>query len=100
MAADSSPEHRVTPCGAGTLAVTGASGSIFATEMLRALESDGRVTRVHLITSPSALRVLAEEAGISGRTGLTEKLLGRASAKVIAHAYEDVGASIASGSKT
>ena len=80
------------------LAVTGASGSAFAAEMLRALESDERVRRVHLVASPSALRVLAEEQGISGRSGLAEKLLGHASAKVVTHAHEDVGASIASGS--
>ena len=80
------------------LAVTGASGSIFATAMLRALVADERVARIHLVFSPSALRVLAEEAGISGRTGLVEKLLGAPSAKVTAHACEDVGASIASGS--
>lgn len=81
-----------------TLAVTGASGSTFATEMLRALVADERVARIHLIFSPSALRVLAEEAGISGRTGLVEKLLGASTSKVIFHAYEDVGASVASGS--
>ncbi len=81
-----------------TLAVTGASGSLFATEMLRMLAADDRVSRVHLLTSPSALRVLAEETGISGRSGLVEKLLGHASEKVIQHAYEDVGAAIASGS--
>ncbi len=81
-----------------TLAVTGASGSRFAIAMLQALAADERVTRVHLVTSPSALRVLAEEAGISGRTGLVEKLLGRPDPKVVQHAYEDVGAPMASGS--
>ena len=81
-----------------SLAVTGASGSVFAVEMLRALEADERVSRVHMVASPSALRVLAEELGLSGRNGLIEKLLGHPSAKVIAHAPEDVGAAIASGS--
>jgi 4-hydroxy-3-polyprenylbenzoate decarboxylase len=51
-----------------TLAITGASGSIFAIEMLRALDADPRVARVHLVVSPSALRVLSEEAGLSGRS--------------------------------
>ncbi len=80
------------------LAITGASGSIFAAEMLRALDADARVDRIHLVASPSALRVLAEETGTSGRTGLAEKLIGRPSAKVIADAHENVGAAIASGS--
>ncbi len=81
-----------------TLAVTGASGSLCAVTMLRALEADERVGRVHLVTSPSALRVLAEELDISGRAGLVEKLLGRASAKVVTEAHENIGAAIASGS--
>lgn len=81
-----------------TLAVTGASGAVFAAETLRILEADERVGRVHLVVSPSALRVLAEETGVSGRTGLAEKLLGHPSAKILTHAHEDVGAPIASGS--
>ncbi len=80
------------------LAITGASGSIFAAEMLRALDADIRVDRIHLVASPSALRVLAEETGTSGRTGLAEKLIGRHAPKVIADAHENIGAAIASGS--
>lgn len=84
------------------LALTGASGSIFAVEMLRALESDERVSRVLLVVSPSALRVLAEETGVSGRNSLVERLLGsepgRASGKITLLAHEDIGAPIASGS--
>ena len=81
-----------------TLATTGASGSIFAREMLRALESDGRVAKVHFLPSESALRVLAEELEISGRTNLVEKLLGAPSAKIVQNNETDIGASIASGS--
>ena len=80
------------------LAITGASGSLFAATILRRLQGDERVGRVHLVVSPSAVRVLAEEAGISGRSALVEKLLGHPSEKVILHAHEDVGAAIASGS--
>ncbi len=80
------------------LAITGASGSIFAIEMLRALERDVRVRRVHVIVSPSALRVLAEEAGISARNSILEKLLGQPSKKTTLLAHEDIGAPIASGS--
>jgi 4-hydroxy-3-polyprenylbenzoate decarboxylase len=82
-----------------TLAVTGASGCVFAVEMLRLLAADARVGNVNLVVSEAALRVLAEEMGISGRTGLAEKLLGAGAAgKVKQLALEDVGASIASGS--
>ena len=80
------------------LAVTGASGSIFAIEMLQALELDARVRRVHLVVSPSALRVLAEETGVAARSSLIEKLLGHPSDKITLLAHEDIGASIASGS--
>ena len=44
-----------------TLAITGASGAIFAREILRALEADHRVSRIHFIASDNSLRVLAEE---------------------------------------
>lgn len=81
-----------------TLAITGASGSILATEMLRALAADPRVGRVHLVLSPAALRVLAEESGVGGRNALLDKVLGAPSAKIVQHAHEDIGAPIASGS--
>jgi 4-hydroxy-3-polyprenylbenzoate decarboxylase len=84
-----------------TLAVTGASGTVLALEMLRTLAADARVARVHLVVSPSALRVLAEEIGFSGRNSLVEKVFGLQAAgaeKVVQHAHEDVGAPIASGS--
>lgn len=81
-----------------TLAITGASGAIFAREMLRALESDDRVSRVHFVASENSLRVLAEELGLSARNGLVEKLLGKTSEKIIQHADANIGASIASGS--
>ena len=81
-----------------TLAVTGASGSIYATEMLRALEADTRVAKVNFIVSENALRVFAEEMQLSGRTNLAEKLLGTPSAKIQQHPENDIGANVASGS--
>jgi flavin prenyltransferase len=81
-----------------TVAVTGASGAIFGRELLRALESDERVARVHFVASENSLRVIAEELGTSGRTDLLEKLLGGAPAKTIQHIDANIGASIASGS--
>jgi 4-hydroxy-3-polyprenylbenzoate decarboxylase len=82
-----------------TIAVTGASGSVFAAEMLRALDTDARVARVDFIPSEASLRVFAEEMQLSGRNGLLEKLLGSpASGKLVQHAEADIGANVASGS--
>ncbi len=81
-----------------TLALTGASGAIFARELLRALEADSRVSRVHFVASENSLRVLAEELAISGRNDLLAKLLGAPPAKTIQHPNTDIGAPIASGS--
>ena len=49
-----------------TVAITGASGAIFARELLRALEADERVARVHFVASENSLRVMAEELGVRG----------------------------------
>lgn len=81
-----------------TLAVTGASGAVFAQEMLRALEADERIGRVHFVATESSLRVMAEELGVSGRTELLERLLGASPRKTIQLADANIGASIASGS--
>jgi len=78
--------------------MTGASGSVFAREMLVALEADERVDRVHFLPSENSLRVLAEELEISGRNNLVEKLLRKPSTKIVQLAENDIGASIASGS--
>lgn len=81
-----------------TLAVTGASGSIYAAEMLRALAADARVGKINFVVSDNALRVLAEELQMSGRNRLAEKLLGAPCGKVQQHPETDIGANIASGS--
>jgi 4-hydroxy-3-polyprenylbenzoate decarboxylase len=81
-----------------TVAITGASGAVFGREMLRALEADERVERVHLVASENSLRVIAEELGVSGRTQCLEKLLGAAPVKTVRHSDADIGAAIASGS--
>jgi 4-hydroxy-3-polyprenylbenzoate decarboxylase len=81
-----------------TLAVTGASGSIYAAEFLRAAVQDDRIAKINLVVSENALRVLAEELHLSGRHNLAEKLIGSASTKVEQHPETDIGANIASGS--
>lgn len=81
-----------------TVAITGASGAVFGRELLRVLEADERVARVHFVASENSLRVIAEELGVSGRNDLIEKLLGARSAKIVQHSDADIGAAIASGS--
>jgi flavin prenyltransferase len=81
-----------------TVAITGASGAVFCRELLRALEADERVARVHFVPSENSLRVLAEELSVSGRNGLLEKLLGGVAKKSVQLSDSDIGASIASGS--
>ncbi len=81
-----------------TVAITGASGSIFPKHLLDSLDADERVGRVNLIVSDSGLRVMAEELGISGRNEVVGKLLGRSSAKIQQQNNDDIGANVASGS--
>ncbi len=87
-----------------TVAITGASGAVFGRELLRILEADDRVERIHFVASENSLRVLAEELGLSGRSDLlaklleTDKLPGAAPRKTIQHPDANIGASIASGS--
>jgi 4-hydroxy-3-polyprenylbenzoate decarboxylase len=81
-----------------TLAVTGASGSIYAAEILRALAEDARVEKINFVASESALRVFAEELNLGGRNNLAEKLIGAPCPRLQQHADTDIGANIASGS--
>ncbi len=81
-----------------TVAVTGASGAVVARRMLRALEEDERVGKVHFLPSENSLRVMAEELDLSGRNQLLERLLGHAPQKTTQLSESDIGASIASGS--
>jgi 4-hydroxy-3-polyprenylbenzoate decarboxylase len=81
-----------------TVALTGASGAILGRELLRALESDERVARVHFVASENSLSVLAEELGVASSGNLLERLLGSAPTKTVQLSDADIGASIASGS--
>jgi flavin prenyltransferase len=80
------------------LAATGASGAVFAREMLRALEKDPRVRSVDFVASDGALRVFAEELDVTGRNDLVAKLIGGKPKKIVQHSNENIGANIASGS--
>ena len=81
-----------------TLAVTGASGALFARAMLQTMEADERVGCVNLVVSDNGLRVMAEELGLSGRSELLRQLLGREARKTRLQSNEDIGANVASGS--
>ena len=93
-----------------TIATTGASGSIFLRQLLLAVERDQRVQTVNFIASDSALRVMAEELGLRGRSNLIGQILsrqsgrqpgkqsGKPSRKIQQQSNTDIGANIASGS--
>ena len=81
-----------------TVATTGASGSLFLREFLLAVDRDKRVKTVNFIASDSALRVMAEEVGLRGRSDLVSRVLGKASLKIQLQSNSDIGANVASGS--
>jgi len=81
-----------------TIATTGASGSLFLRHLLLAVDQDRRVKTVNFIASDSALRVMAEELSLHGRSNLVAQLLGHASRKIRQQTKADIGANVASGS--
>ena len=83
-----------------TIATTGASGAIFLRHLLLAIERDSRVQTVNFVASDSALRVMAEELELRGRSNLIGQVLGRdrKSRKIQQQANTDIGANVASGS--
>jgi 4-hydroxy-3-polyprenylbenzoate decarboxylase len=85
-----------------TVAATGASGSIFLRELLLATAHDERIQTVNFIVSDSALRVMAEELHITGRTNLLSRIIGAQVSNELSKFKEqsnaDIGANVASGS--
>jgi flavin prenyltransferase len=98
-----------------TIATTGASGAVFLRHLLRAVERDRRVRTVNFVASDSALRVMAEELGLNGRSNLVGQILGtsvrasnsrsarkvpkvRKASKIKEQSNADIGANVASGS--
>jgi flavin prenyltransferase len=81
-----------------TVATTGASGSLFLKHFLFAVEREPRIKTVNFIASDSALRVMAEELNLRGRSNLTSQILGKSSRKIHQQSNTDIGANIASGS--
>ncbi|HLE37054.1 MAG TPA: flavoprotein, partial [Candidatus Acidoferrales bacterium] len=91
----SSTEGKVVVVG-----VTGASGAILAQTLLRLLDRDARVARVHLVVTETGLRLLATELGIVANEPrlLPQLVTGGRAEKIELLPNKDVGASIASGS--
>jgi flavin prenyltransferase len=89
-----------------TVATTGASGSIFLRHLLLDIERDDRVETINFIASHSALRVMAEELNVKGRSNLVSQILGsshreragRSPQKIRIQSNADIGANVASGS--
>jgi 4-hydroxy-3-polyprenylbenzoate decarboxylase len=81
-----------------TIATTGASGSLFLKHFLLTVERDPRVRTVNFVSSDGALRVMAEELGIEGRSDLLRQIIGMPSTKIQQQANADIGANVASGS--
>jgi flavin prenyltransferase len=83
-----------------TAAVTGASGAACARTLVRLLDADPRVARVNFVITPSGMRVLSDELGITARDPreMPAALAGAPAAKFEAMLNTDIGASIASGS--
>jgi 4-hydroxy-3-polyprenylbenzoate decarboxylase len=94
-----------------TVATTGASGALFLRQLLLAVARDERVESVNFIASDSALRVMAEELNIQGRSNLVGRILGASNAqankipvqkiqiqKIKEQSNADIGANVASGS--
>ncbi len=76
------------------IAITGASGALYAQRLLRGLAAGG--VRTHLVVSPAGRRLLHDELGMEGID--LEALGGRADHGITLYNYRDIGAKIASGS--
>lgn len=89
-----------------TIATTGASGAVFLRHFLLAVDRDERIESVNFIASDSALRVMAEELDLKGRSDLIPQLLGSSQSssgkasmsKIQVQSNSDIGANVASGS--
>jgi 4-hydroxy-3-polyprenylbenzoate decarboxylase len=77
------------------VAITGASGAVYARRLLQCLAEAG--TDTHLVMSPYGRRLLKDELGMARPT--PENLVGpEAANSITVHSYRDVGAPLASGS--
>ncbi|HKS68355.1 MAG TPA: UbiX family flavin prenyltransferase [Candidatus Acidoferrales bacterium] len=81
--------------------ITGASGAVYARQILRLLDADARVERICLVVSDAGMRLVATELGINipnDAQKLPSLLTGAPAKKIDCLSNRDIGASIASGS--
>jgi 4-hydroxy-3-polyprenylbenzoate decarboxylase len=76
------------------VAVTGASGAVYARRLIECLIHAGVET--HLVCSAAGKRLFHDELGIKQIDALS--LLGRQSELLVMHAFNDIGSKLASGS--
>lgn len=83
-----------------TLAITGASGAIYPHRLLNLLAAEPSVSRINLVASRAALRVLNDELDLEPLTlhNLADKLVENHRQKIEVVSNDDIGAKIASGS--
>jgi 4-hydroxy-3-polyprenylbenzoate decarboxylase len=84
-----------------TVAISGASGAIYAQRLLVHLEESPEVGQINLVVSGPGRRVLSDELDVTptGDAGqLVAELIGRPSSKTVVFHPGDIGAAIASGS--
>lgn len=84
-----------------TVAITGASGAIYAYRLLQLLDACSEVGRINLVVSESGRQVIAEELGIATSSPVGEDLVhafGLSPTKVRTFPIDEIGAAIASGS--
>ncbi len=84
-----------------TVAITGASGVIYAQRLLHYLDASPDVARISLVISALGVTVIREELELpvtGTRQSDAELLLGRPTTKITLLPARDVGATIASGS--
>lgn len=78
------------------VAITGASGAVYARRLLQCLASGEGNVHTHVIVSPHGRQLLADELGI--RRVTADSLVGGAAARLTLYAHNDVGCALASGS--
>jgi flavin prenyltransferase len=84
-----------------TVGITGASGAVYARDILGLLDGDARVERVFLVISDAGMRLVATELDVnipSDARKLPSLLTGTSATKIEYLSNKDIGASIASGS--
>lgn len=84
-----------------TVAISGASGAIYAQRLLMQLEDSAEVGQINLVISGPGRRVISDELDINPTADseqIVTELIGRRSAKTVVFHPGDIGAAIASGS--